>query len=176
MSFRIPSKLRWLPPAIGGAAVGIGLSLVVSTIIQRRHQHPPARPALTGEELAQAEAAEKLRHAQAFAAFRAERADPGFSGPAKSALVAAFEKMAGPGSFKTIDVDCRATSCMATFEWATYQLATDLYRYPMHEVLPVNCAREIRLDPPADSAKPYQGSMLMTHCRIEPPEAKPARG
>jgi hypothetical protein len=172
MGTSLPSK-KWrvLVPSVAGALFGIAGSLGVSAVVQRRQAAAGATAAssrvpLTGAELEKAKAEEQRRHEAVMAAFAAEKSDAAWSATASTALEAAFRRLEKSGDYRLVTVECKASSCLATFEWPSYEVASEKYGVAMHEILPVNCAREVRLDPPPERNQPYRGSMLMTRCQI----------
>jgi len=82
--------------------------------------------------------------------------------------------LAEQGKFNIVNVDCRASSCVATLEWVSYAEATANISLLGHHIfdLGASCAKTMFVPEPTDKDQPYRGSLLFHSCSAH--EAKPA--
>jgi len=162
MGPRADRRFRLLP-ALAGAAGGLAVALGASAAVTRLGEHRAARAARSPAELA-AEA--RQRRSEAMAAFQRERVNEGWAREASARIASRLRGVSTRGQYQLAGVECRSTSCLATFDWPDYQTASDRYTVALYELMPVNCTRVLALPRPADPNQTYRASMLMTGCHI----------
>ena len=72
-----------------------------------------------------------------------------------------LEHIAKEGTYRVADVNCRSTSCVATFEWPTRADAMREYAAIIHQQFDVNCSRGITLPETGDPSQPLQATMFL---------------
>jgi hypothetical protein len=90
----------------------------------------------------------------------AEPDDKAWSSITTPSLRASMESLAKASTFKVVDVNCRSTSCLATFEWPSYDDASREFSKIADEPTQMNCTRGITLPEVTDQSQPVQATMI----------------
>jgi hypothetical protein len=125
---------------------------------------PAARPKRTVEEM-KAARANRMAELRAYDdnLIRQHWADPddkAWSSITTPSLRASMESLAKSSTFKVVDVNCRSTSCLATFEWPSYDDASREFSKIADEPTQMNCTRGITLPEVTDPSQPVQATMI----------------
>jgi hypothetical protein len=85
--------------------------------------------------------------------------DPAWATTATPALRSGLEELSKSGRFRVNEVDCRDTSCVATFRWPSFADAEAEYGDLARAPLDVNCSRGITLPDVEDKKAPLEATM-----------------
>jgi len=108
-------------------------------------------------------AAHQVEHEARIATHDREARDRRWAPSAEAKLEASLHQL-GKDKFKTVQVECRSTSCTAKVEWPTFGAARDGYADVLHIASGLNCEREILLPPPANPEASYQATFVLSGC------------
>jgi hypothetical protein len=113
---------------------------------------PPSGPTL--EEAARLH---EDQHARKIQNHWAEPIDSSWADTAQANMTSDLLRVSKGARFDLVSVECRSTSCLGTFRWASFGDAAATYGAILQASLSMNCAREILLPQPKDVAAPYNG-------------------
>jgi hypothetical protein len=90
-----------------------------------------------------------------------EPLNSGWANASKVSMEKVLGGIAAAQGFALIEVDCRTTTCVGTFEWSSYNDATERNGGLLHALFKPNCYREIVLPEPSDKRAAYRGQLLV---------------
>jgi hypothetical protein len=112
---------------------------------------------------ATSEQSRETEHAASIARVRQEPVDRNWAQGTEQLLRGDLEVVARASAdrhMSLVGVECKTTSCLATFEWPSFDEAKSGWRGILHSRLSANCAREILLPDAADPSARYQATAV----------------
>jgi hypothetical protein len=170
--------VSWLLPTTAGVVAGVGSSLLLPRLGKHvdasgvaaspSGQSVPARSARAetsgalrvGDEALRRERV--ARHEWAIVEHWLEPRNVAWSGRAETAFWQDLLQIAAANDFSVDEVDCGATTCVSTLEWATYGEALHTWEALLRGSYQENCTRRILLPAPdpEGSGRPYQATIV----------------
>jgi hypothetical protein len=146
------------PPDLGPRAPAAPVASAAPS--QQASAPPPPDYPDFEEQMREADRMHEQQHEAALQHFRNEPRDPRWAAATEKKLESDLEGVAAASKFKVVRVDCRTTTCVSVLEWRSYGDAVRNYGATLRRAFSVNCAQEVLLLPPANSAASYQASMI----------------
>ncbi len=117
------------------------------------HEEPPP-------DMEEARRESRRVHEEQIQRHRASPIDHGWADQAESMLREDLGKPAEGRSFHLADIECRTSSCVATLEWPSYEMAPRDAPFIAANSRKMNCATWVWTPHPDDPAAPYRGEVV----------------
>lgn len=102
----------------------------------------------------------EVSYRQALEAHSREPVDVGWARSTEDGFAADFRDLTGHEEWTVLGVQCRSSTCSASFEWKNYDTARAAYSSILHKSYKANCVRSILLPEPEDPNRPYRATAL----------------
>jgi hypothetical protein len=178
VSLRESSWVRSALTLVGGTVAGAVASAIVVQLMKNRAA-PPAGPdqaATAGESRGAREAVpalysragtkeaqpvdHKRDHERAILRHRDTVMAPEWAEKTSEAIHKGLREAQPQGEFEIIDVDCRSSSCLATLDWPSYNVAFRQWSHVVGHGYGIPCGASVYLDEPADRGAKYRGVVV----------------
>lgn len=121
---------------------------------------PPSGDDPTPESPEEQRAAVERAFTQALEAHRQEPLDPTWARSTAQAFQDDLASFPRESEITVLDVQCRSSTCTASFEWPTYEKARSTFSSVLHKSYQANCTRNIMLPEPAEPEKAYRATAI----------------